>query len=67
MLALLQREEEGADRGAYGPCLEYLLQHKLLETLYSLGRSDVSLIIIIEVLYKLCRATSGGYIAFWLL
>ena len=25
----------------YGPCLEYLLQHKLLDTLYSLGRADV--------------------------
>ena len=25
-----------------GPCLEYLLQHKILETLHTLGRADVS-------------------------
>ncbi|XP_052772492.1 FHF complex subunit HOOK interacting protein 2A-like isoform X2 [Mya arenaria] len=40
MLVLLQREAEGGDGGSYGPCLEYLLQHKLLDTLYSLGRTD---------------------------
>ncbi|WAR21376.1 F16B1-like protein [Mya arenaria] len=32
--------KEGGDGGSYGPCLEYLLQHKLLDTLYSLGRTD---------------------------
>ncbi|XP_053406841.1 FHF complex subunit HOOK interacting protein 2A-like isoform X2 [Mercenaria mercenaria] len=40
MLVILQQEDEQCERGMYGPCLEYLLQHKLLETLYSLGRSD---------------------------
>ncbi|XP_060587627.1 FHF complex subunit HOOK interacting protein 2A-like isoform X3 [Ruditapes philippinarum] len=40
MLVILQQEDMQCERGMYGPCLEYLLQHKLLETLYSLGRSD---------------------------
>ncbi|KAL3865122.1 hypothetical protein ACJMK2_006751 [Sinanodonta woodiana] len=41
MLILLQEEEDSqVERGMYGPCLEYLLQHKLLETLYSLARTD---------------------------
>lgn len=40
MLVILQEEEMTSERGMYGPCLEYLLQHKLLETLYSLGRAD---------------------------
>lgn len=26
-----------------GPCLEYLLQHKILDTLHTLGRADVSI------------------------
>lgn len=42
MLVLLQQEEDVCEKGMYGPCLEYLLQHKLLDTLYSLGRTDVS-------------------------
>ncbi|KAL5021660.1 hypothetical protein ScPMuIL_000815 [Solemya velum] len=40
LLAILQEEETGSDNGAMGPCMEYLLQHKLLETLYSLSRTD---------------------------
>ncbi|KAK3593058.1 hypothetical protein CHS0354_007847 [Potamilus streckersoni] len=41
MLILLQEEEDSQiEKGMYGPCLEYLLQHKLLETLYSLARTD---------------------------
>lgn len=45
MVTILQEEERGAekDTGTTGPCMEYLLQHKLLETLYSLGRTDVRL------------------------
>ena len=42
MVALLQEEEKNMEGEATGPCCEYLLQHKLLETLYSLGRTDVS-------------------------
>jgi len=42
MVVLLQEEESGTEKGATGPCMEYLLQHKLMETLYSLGRTDVS-------------------------
>jgi len=41
ILMLLQQEELECERGMYGPCLEYLLQHKLLDTLYSLARTDV--------------------------
>lgn len=26
-----------------GPCLEYLLQHKILDTLHTLGRADVGI------------------------
>ncbi|XP_048237386.1 FHF complex subunit HOOK interacting protein 2A-like isoform X1 [Haliotis rufescens] len=35
-------EEEGLslESGTTGPCLEYVLQHKLMETLYTLGRTD---------------------------
>lgn len=40
MVVLLQQEESEAERNTTGPCMEYLLQHKLLETLYSLGRTD---------------------------
>ncbi|XP_076104685.1 FHF complex subunit HOOK interacting protein 2A-like isoform X1 [Mytilus galloprovincialis] len=40
MIVLLQEEESSIERGGTGPCMEYLLQHKLLETLYSLGRTD---------------------------
>ena len=42
MIVLLQEEESTTERGGTGPCMEYLLQHKLLDTLYSLGRTDVS-------------------------
>ncbi|KAK7473350.1 hypothetical protein BaRGS_00020683 [Batillaria attramentaria] len=41
MLEILQEEEMGSDEiGTTGPCLEYLLQHRLLDTLYTLGRTD---------------------------
>eukprot|EP00124_Ichthyophonus_hoferi_P001863 Ihof_evm3s110 gene=Ihof_evmTU3s110 len=40
MLAIM-REEEVGDGETTGPCLEYLLQHKILETLCSLGQGDV--------------------------
>lgn len=29
-----------------GPCLEYLLQHKILDTLHTLGRADVGILLI---------------------
>ena len=41
MLDILQDEEQEAD-GATGPCMEYVLQHRILETLYTLARTDVS-------------------------
>ena len=43
MLRILQEEESNyGEAGTTGACLEYLLQHRLLETLYTLGRTDVS-------------------------
>ncbi|XP_041371199.1 protein FAM160B1-like isoform X2 [Gigantopelta aegis] len=40
MHILSQEEEESNGSGTTGPCLEYVLQHKLMETLYTLGRTD---------------------------
>ncbi|KAL8615694.1 hypothetical protein ACOMHN_007447 [Nucella lapillus] len=41
MLEIIQTEEdEAGEIGTTGPCLEYLLQHRLLDTLYTLGRTD---------------------------
>lgn len=43
MLEILQHEEtEAVEVGTTGPCLEYLLQHRILDTLCTLGRTDVS-------------------------
>eukprot|EP00117_Sycon_ciliatum_P034420 scpid47926/ scgid26273/ Protein FAM160B1 len=39
MVELLNQEEMESD-GTTGPCMEYLLQHKILETLLALGRAD---------------------------
>uniref|UniRef100_T1IIV5 FHF complex subunit HOOK-interacting protein C-terminal domain-containing protein n=1 Tax=Strigamia maritima TaxID=126957 RepID=T1IIV5_STRMM len=40
MLQLLMDEEEAIEIGSTGPCMEYLLHHKLLDTLYTIGRAD---------------------------
>lgn len=40
MLAILQQEEISCESGSTGPCMEYMLHHKLLETLYTLGKND---------------------------
>ncbi|XP_032219028.2 FHF complex subunit HOOK interacting protein 2A isoform X2 [Nematostella vectensis] len=40
MLETLRREEEQMEGGSTGPCLEYLLQHKILDTLHTLARAD---------------------------
>uniref|UniRef100_A0A0L8FSP3 Protein FAM160B1 n=1 Tax=Octopus bimaculoides TaxID=37653 RepID=A0A0L8FSP3_OCTBM len=42
MLSILQQEEQTCESGSTGPCMEYMLHHKLLETLYTLGKNDVS-------------------------
>lgn len=42
MLILLKEEDDAEDAGGTGACLEYLLQHKLLDTLQTLARADVS-------------------------
>ncbi|XP_067935505.1 FHF complex subunit HOOK interacting protein 2A-like isoform X2 [Watersipora subatra] len=40
MVDILLHEEAQDDSGSTGPCMEYLLHHKLLETLYTIGRAD---------------------------
>ncbi|KAM8794584.1 FHF complex subunit HOOK-interacting protein 2B [Eudromia elegans] len=40
MLDILVHEEKQQPAGEAGPCLEYLLQHKLLETLGTLGKAE---------------------------
>ncbi|NXH67110.1 F16B2 protein, partial [Hydrobates tethys] len=41
MLDILVYEEKQRSAGEAGPCLEYLLQHKVLETLSTLGKAEV--------------------------
>ena len=52
MVVLLQEEENTCESDTTGPCMEYLLQHKLLETLYSLGRTDVSQSVVVDTAKK---------------
>ncbi|XP_063818754.1 FHF complex subunit HOOK interacting protein 2A [Pseudophryne corroboree] len=40
MLDILVQEEHERESGETGPCMEYLLHHKVLETLYTLGKAD---------------------------
>lgn len=40
MLSILSEEESGLEQGATGPCMEYVLHHKLLDTMQTLGRAD---------------------------
>ncbi|XP_029496892.2 FHF complex subunit HOOK-interacting protein 2B-like isoform X2 [Oncorhynchus nerka] len=40
MLDILTQEESERDSGETGPCMEYLLHHKILETVYTLGKAD---------------------------
>ncbi|KAK2853046.1 hypothetical protein Q7C36_008247 [Tachysurus vachellii] len=40
MLDILIQEEGERESGETGPCMEYLLHHKILETLYTLGKAD---------------------------
>uniref|UniRef100_A0A8C4Q7Y2 FHF complex subunit HOOK interacting protein 2 n=1 Tax=Eptatretus burgeri TaxID=7764 RepID=A0A8C4Q7Y2_EPTBU len=40
MLEILVEEEEERESGEMGPCMEYLLQHKILETMYTLSTAD---------------------------
>lgn len=37
----MYEEKQQASSGEAGPCLEYLLQHKILETLCTLGKAEV--------------------------
>ncbi len=46
MLNILVDEETNNDTGTTGPCMEYLLQRRILETLYTLARTDVSHILL---------------------
>ncbi|XP_058507470.1 protein FAM160B1 isoform X1 [Solea solea] len=40
MLDILTQEERERESGETGPCMEYLLHHKILETLFTLGKAD---------------------------
>uniref|UniRef100_A0A646QEG9 Protein FAM160B1 n=1 Tax=Hemiscolopendra marginata TaxID=943146 RepID=A0A646QEG9_9MYRI len=40
MLQVLIEEEDDTEQGSTGPCMEYVLHHKLLDTLQTLGRAD---------------------------
>jgi len=41
MIGILLNEEQQTEAVDTGPCMEYLLQHKILETLYTLGKADI--------------------------
>ena len=41
MIIILLEEEELSETGSTASSMEYLLQHKILETLYTLARTDV--------------------------
>lgn len=40
MLVILEQEEYEMEKNQTGPCMEHLLQHKILETLQTLGKAD---------------------------
>ncbi|XP_011670555.2 protein FAM160B1 isoform X2 [Strongylocentrotus purpuratus] len=40
MLVILTQEEGQMEDNQTGPCMEHLLQHKILETLWTLGKAD---------------------------
>uniref|UniRef100_A0A8C5K5W1 FHF complex subunit HOOK-interacting protein C-terminal domain-containing protein n=1 Tax=Jaculus jaculus TaxID=51337 RepID=A0A8C5K5W1_JACJA len=40
MMDILVQEENELESGETGPCMEYLLHHKILEMLYTLGKDD---------------------------
>ncbi|XP_071498967.1 FHF complex subunit HOOK interacting protein 2A-like [Diadema antillarum] len=40
MLVILTQEEGQMEANQTGPCMEHLLQHKILETLWTLGKAD---------------------------
>uniref|UniRef100_A0A673WJT4 FHF complex subunit HOOK interacting protein 2 n=1 Tax=Salmo trutta TaxID=8032 RepID=A0A673WJT4_SALTR len=51
MLDILTQEESERESGETGPCMEYLLHHKILETLYTLGKADTWLSSVKRVKY----------------
>lgn len=58
MLDILIQEEGERESGETGPCMEYLLHHKILETLYTLGKADVSAVVSAKRLC-LCLCCAG--------
>ena len=48
MLELLSEENQLATENQTGPCVEYMLEHRVLEALCSLGQADVSITISLE-------------------
>lgn len=45
MLSILIQEEEDLESDEPGPCLEYVIHHKLMDTMCMLARADVCLFI----------------------
>ena len=45
LLEILVEEEQDSEadgvNGAVGPCMEYMLQHRVLDTMYTFARTDV--------------------------
>jgi len=45
LLEILVEEEQESEAdgvtGAVGPCMEYMLQHRILDTMYTFARTDV--------------------------
>lgn len=71
MLDILIQEEEERESGETGPCMEYLLHHKILETLYTLGKADVSIVLLVVLGLSCLDIYSGNIpvlndLALWL-
>lgn len=58
MLDILIQEEGERESGETGPCMEYLLHHKILETLYTLGKADVSIVLVVDIYSGIISASS---------
>lgn len=43
MSSILEQEEKESEQGNIGPCMEYIMQHKLLDTMCVLGTADTPL------------------------
>jgi len=62
LLEILVEEEQDSEadgtNGAVGPCMEYLLQHRVLDTMYTFARSDVCHYLLTYLLTGDCLLTN---------